>query len=107
MSIPGTPLGRMYRTTRWAKRARAQMRQQPLCIMCEKKGVVREANVADHVQPHKGDAVKFWLGPTQSLCFEHHNRAKREFERRGFSTAIDASGFPCDPLHPFNRARQK
>jgi hypothetical protein len=71
--------------------------------MCKAEGVVREANVADHVEPHKGDAVLFWLGETQSLCFEHHNRTKAQIERLGYSTEIGPDGFPCCPSHPFNR----
>jgi 5-methylcytosine-specific restriction enzyme A len=26
------------------------------------------ATICDHVEPHRGDVNKFWLGPFMSLC---------------------------------------
>lgn len=49
--------------------------------MCEAEGVVTAATVCDHVEPHRGDANKFWNGPFQSLCDFHHNRDKQRAER--------------------------
>lgn len=37
------------------------------------QGRVTEATVCDHVMPHKGNVVKFWAGPFQSLCKHHHD----------------------------------
>jgi hypothetical protein len=39
--------------------------------------------VCDHVEPHRGDLDKFWSGPFQSLCAEHHNSDKQRIEKGG------------------------
>jgi 5-methylcytosine-specific restriction protein A len=37
-------------------------------------GVVRAANVVDHIVPHKGDQALFWdKNNWQSLCKPHHD----------------------------------
>jgi len=35
-------------------------RQHPLCPGCEAVGLITPTEVTDHVEPHKGDPVKFW-----------------------------------------------
>jgi 5-methylcytosine-specific restriction protein A len=89
-----------YDHRRWRKRAKRQLREQPLCVMCMAEGQAVAATVADHVTPHKGDEWAFWMGPLQSLCKSHHDRAKRSEEIRGYTKAIGADGFPRDPRHP-------
>jgi 5-methylcytosine-specific restriction endonuclease McrA len=72
--------------------------------MCADRGVVTAASVADHVEPHRGDFAKFWLGDLQSLCKTCHDRDKRYLERRGHDRHIDRHGWPTDPRHPANRS---
>lgn len=71
--------------------------------MCRRQGKYEAATVADHVEAHKGDPVKFWNGELQSLCEMHHDATKQAEEHRGFSTATGADGWPIDPHHPANR----
>lgn len=71
--------------------------------MCLDKGLVVAATVADHIEPHHGDEVKFWFGALQSLCASHHSGAKAEQERKGYSTEIGVDGWPVDRHHPANR----
>lgn len=80
-----------------------QLKAEPLCRMCRLQGRYTSATVADHVDKHDGDAVKFWQGPLQSLCDTHHDATKQAEEHRGFSTATGADGWPMDPRHPANR----
>lgn len=69
--------------------------------MCAAVGIVKEATVADHVVPHKGDINLFW-GPLQSLCQQHHSGSKAQQEgRRGYATDIGADGYPTDKRHPW------
>jgi hypothetical protein len=49
--------------------------------MCLAEGIATAATVADHVEPHRGDAHLFWNGELQSLCASHHNAAKQRAER--------------------------
>jgi hypothetical protein len=74
-----------YKTKRWyAQRAR-QLRDHPVCVMCEADGFDVAATVCDHVERHGGDEVKFWSGPFQSLCATHHNRDKQRAEQAASS----------------------
>jgi 5-methylcytosine-specific restriction enzyme A len=66
------------------------------------------ATVADHVAGHETAETwdEFILAPLQSLCDRCHNATKQQVERIGYSTEMDASGWPTDPNHPTNvRAR--
>lgn len=46
----------------------------PVMSACHEAGVTRTATVVDHVEPHRGDQVKFWdeVGNWQALCRECH-----------------------------------
>jgi hypothetical protein len=70
------------------------------------RGEITIANTVDHVEPHHGDQLKFWLGKLQSLCFDCHNGPKRMIESRGFDTRIGPDGMPTDPKHPVYNSRR-
>jgi 5-methylcytosine-specific restriction protein A len=69
----GTTAERGY-GSRWQQFSRRFLRQNPLCVECEKNGKISPAEVCDHIVPHKGDMAKFWEGPFQGLCVKCHNR---------------------------------
>ena len=77
------PWRRWYWTQRWRAKARAQLRAQPCCAECAKRGMVTVATVCDHVIPHRGDPDLFWQGEVQSLCATCHSSTKQAEERRG------------------------
>ena len=106
MGVRGRPTkwGKWYSTERWARIRRHQLREHPLCALCLERGVVEPATICDHIEPHRGDVNKFWLGPFQSLCKPCHDSAKRYVELRGYCSDIGADGWPVDPHHPvYNR----
>ena len=72
-----------YKTARWVRLRAAQLNTEPLCRMCFAADRIEGATVCDHVEPHRGDPVKFWDGPFQSLCQTCHNVAKQRDERGG------------------------
>lgn len=80
----GTSAERGY-DHKWRKARLGYLRKHPLCVHCQAEGRVTAANVVDHIIPHKGDPVLFWLSATnwQSLCAYHH----------GVKTATEDSGF--------------
>jgi 5-methylcytosine-specific restriction protein A len=79
---------------------RAQLQSQPLCEFCLKKNCAIAANVADHVEPHRGDPKKLFEGKLQSLCFVCHDIAKRQEETQGYRAEIGCDGWPVDANHP-------
>lgn len=101
MSRGSTKYRDWYRCKRWRDRRALQLRQHPLCKMCEAEGRLEPATVVDHVVPHRGDRQLFFYGEVQSLCATCHDGAKRMVEERGYDTAIGADGFPKDRNHPF------
>ena len=101
-ATPQRPWLAWYSLARWEKKAREHKRHHPVCVMCDAKGLIAPAEVADHVIPHKGDYRLFWFGALQSLCTDCHNRDKQQIETRGYTTDVGADGWPTDPRHPVN-----
>jgi 5-methylcytosine-specific restriction enzyme A len=94
------PWLKWYDNRRWRRRADLQKRLHPTCAFCEAKGIIAPAEVADHIELHKGDYQKFWFGKLQSLCIPCHNKSKQQLEHRGYTTDIGADGWPTDKRHP-------
>jgi 5-methylcytosine-specific restriction endonuclease McrA len=63
-----------YGYERWKNRRAHQRKIEPLCVMCLADGKVTPARVADHIEDHGGDRLKFEFGKLQSLCVACHNR---------------------------------
>lgn len=67
-------------------RRRRWLANHPLCVHCQKEGIVRPADEVDHIValndldgPGADDESNF-----QSLCFEHHKaKSAAEAQRRG------------------------
>lgn len=88
----GTQRDRGY-TRRWEKARLAFLREHPLCLGCDAIGQVKAAEIVDHVEPHKGDMIKFWnMEMWQSVCRWHHEAIKKQLEmlyERGSLTLAD------------------
>lgn len=105
-SAEATGYRKLYKTARWRARRMHQLAEEPLCRSCAKAGRITAATIADHVEPHRGDPIKFFEGELQSLCdaepWRCHSKVKQSEERLGFSKAVGADGFPVDPRHRAN-----
>jgi 5-methylcytosine-specific restriction protein A len=79
--VRGSSRKRGY-TTAWQKARAAYLAQNPLCVFCERDGVVTAAAVVDHIKAHQGDAELFWNPNNwQPLCKLHHDRTKQRQEK--------------------------
>jgi 5-methylcytosine-specific restriction enzyme A len=80
----GTAAERGY-DSKWRKAREAYLRKHPLCVHCEREGIVKAAEVVDHIIPHKGDSLLFWdvANNWQPLCKQHHDK-KTAREDGGF-----------------------
>lgn len=96
MSRYGTPRPWLswYKKARWLRLREHQLALEPLCRMCLDAEVVTEANTVDHVIPHRGDEVKFWSGPFQSLCGACHSKHKQNEEAGKTVVRFGADGWP-------------
>lgn len=69
---------------KWRKFRARYLRQHPLCVHCQRGGVIAEAEHLDHITPHRGDKTLFWRqSNVQGLCARHH----------GIKTAGEDGGF--------------
>ena len=93
----------LYKSRRWRLLRLAQFARQPLCERCLDRGKVTVATVANHRRPHKGDLELFFdQANLESACKPCHDGPIQSDERRGYSSAADADGWPTDPHHPSN-----
>lgn len=74
----GTRTQRGY-DNRWARAARAFLRDNPLCVHHLEQGRSVPATEVDHIIPHKGDQALFWdVDNWQSLCKRCHSAKTRK-----------------------------
>lgn len=60
---------------KWQQARKAYLAKHPLCVECERQGLVVAANHVDHIRPHKGDWTIFWDSTNwQALCHPCHSR---------------------------------
>lgn len=65
----------------WERAAEQHRIDNPLCLGCEAAGLVVPTELVDHVEPHRGDMVKFWnRARWQSSCRWHHDVVKPRLE---------------------------
>lgn len=63
---------------KWRKVRAVYLRRYPLCVVCEKEGILLMATQVDHIIPHKGDMKLFWSESNwQSLCSSCHSQKTR------------------------------
>jgi len=66
---------------KWQQERARFLQANPLCVMCDAKGLTVAADVVDHRTPHEGDTALFWNKDNwQSLCRPCHDSAKRAQE---------------------------
>lgn len=93
----------LYLTRRWFAIRKHHLDIEPLCRMCRDDGRFTPAKIVDHIEPHRGDATKFFGGPFQSLCKLHHDSTKQRQEKRGHEIGGDVNGRPLSASHHWNR----
>jgi 5-methylcytosine-specific restriction endonuclease McrA len=70
-----------YHSAAWRKLRKWYIQQNPICVRCEAKGIIKEANVVDHINPILLRGQKLDAENLQSLCTSCHN-SKSAKERR-------------------------
>jgi len=70
-----------YNTTRWRKLRAVKLSESPLCIICDKEGVITLANVVDHISnvssgdsPAQMEQMMWDYNNLQSVCDSCHNK---------------------------------
>lgn len=87
---------------KWRTARELFLAEHPLCVYCERQGLLTPSTVVDHVIPHRGDACLFWdVANWQALCKGCHDSVKAR-EEQGVFIGCDAQGNPTSALHPWN-----
>jgi len=73
-AMANRPRDPFYHTTRWKKESRAFRQAHPLCVECEKEGLVIPAEVTDHTIPKDICPDPWDWSNWQGLCKKHHSR---------------------------------
>lgn len=73
---------KFYNSAVWRRASKKNLAMNPTCVVCEQEGIVRKADVTDHVIPIRQEGSKMDPRNHQSLCHSHHN-AKSASERNG------------------------
>lgn len=71
-----------YNSRAWRKARKLFLQKNPLCVDCEKEGLVVAATVVDHIIPINLGGEKLSESNFQSMCSSHHN-AKSARESKG------------------------
>ena len=72
-----------YRSYHWQKLRKYKLSRDPLCEICLRGEIVKEAAMVDHIRPIKNGGDLMALGNLQSLCVSCHNRKKAK-EIKGY-----------------------
>jgi hypothetical protein len=56
---PRSPWDDWYQHRLWKARRRQQLHDHPLCLYCERAGLIVQATIVNHNPPHQGD---LWSG---------------------------------------------
>lgn len=73
---------------KWQRLRARILEAHPLCVECEKQGIIKLATDVDHIKPHKGNPVLMWdESNLQPLCHECHSK-KTAREDGGFGNSF-------------------
>ncbi|MEO9298786.1 HNH endonuclease [Devosia alba] len=87
----------LYSSRRWRRERLVFLRAHPLCLDCGHYGIIRAANVVDHIDPHRGDEAVFWDSSRwQALCASCHSR-KTAGKDGGFGNTLQHSPITAAP----------
>ena len=89
---------------RWQQYRKQFLKNNPLCVECDKLGKLTLASVVDHIQKHEGNKALFWDSDNhQALCKHCHDSYKQTLEKSGYAKGGDADGMPFDENHSWNK----
>jgi 5-methylcytosine-specific restriction protein A len=75
----------MYHSARWTRLSKEWRKSHPLCEECKQRGIIKEAEVTDHIIPYPICENFFDQNNLQSLCAECNaskgNRDKKVIEK--------------------------
>lgn len=68
------PNSEFYNSTKWRRTRGAYIKKNPLCVVCQAAGIIKQAEVVDHKIPINEGGEKYKWSNLQSMCHTHHNQ---------------------------------
>ena len=68
------PNKKFYQSKRWRNHRKLFLQLHPLCVECEKKGIIRPAKVVDHIVRINDGGDPFDYSNLQPMCSSCHNK---------------------------------
>lgn len=62
-----------YNGQRWRNLRAAFIRENPLCVYCDRNGIIKAGKVVDHIEPINEGGEKYNPENLQTLCHPCHN----------------------------------
>ena len=87
----------------WQRLRASVLAGEPLCRMCQARGVVVEATDVDHIS---GDPSDNSTDNLQPLCHACHSLKTARDHGKDVYLGCDVDGMPLDPSHPWNVERR-
>ena len=84
----------------WQRLRASVLAGEPLCRMCQARGVIEQATDVDHIS---GDPSDNSMGNLQPLCHACHSLKTAADHGKDVYLGCDVNGMPLDPNHPWNR----
>lgn len=93
--VPSVPFERaersdIYTTARWQQLRKLKLQQQPLCEQCQRRGIIKEGRIVDHIISMQDGGNAWDFNNLQTLCnYCHSKKTANEIERRKFGVHDD------------------
>lgn len=68
------PYNPFYHREKWTRLSVAYRKENPLCVLCQDKGIITPAQVADHIKPIHQGGDPWSRENLQALCTSCHNK---------------------------------
>lgn len=72
-----------YNDRKWRKCSKLYLEKNPFCVKCKEEGIIKQADVTDHIKRLKDGGPAYDEDNLQSLCHKCHNQ-KSGKEAHGF-----------------------
>ena len=71
--------------SKWVKARKSYLAKHPMCVACERQGILTMATDVDHIIAHRGDKRLFWDSQNwQSLCHSCHSKKTQQENNGGW-----------------------
>ena len=103
------PFQHVYNSSRWRKLRRLILCESPLCVACQKQGIVRPGQEVDHIISMQDGGLPFDIENLQVLCKECHSRKtlNEAQPRNPYLGSCGEDGWPTDSRHHVNGGNNK